>query len=361
MTFEPLPPRYQVSRNWILGGLLACAVLTIITEAAPVAAPVFMAAFIASVLRSPVRVLNRWNVPRPLAAAMVFVASVGFAAFLFASLYEPAAEWVRDAPEVAEKIERKLYPIKKSIEEARDTAERIDKATDVSGENAAPVVIQEPSFMEELFAMSRILLAQVAVTLILSLLMLAFPQPLIPASLTDRFGERGRRFRLSLEEVERQMSRYMGTMVAINAAVGVLTATAMWLLGMPTPLLWGVLAAILGLVPFIGPLITAGLIGSAAFITFDAWTAMLAPVLAYLTINLIESELVTPMVVGRVLTLHPVAIFIAILVWSFILGFAGAFLAVPILVACAITFRNVVGDDHGARAVVAPDTSTEQA
>lgn len=72
---------------------------------------------------------------------------------------------------------------------------------------------------------------------------------------------------------------------------------------------------------------------------------MLMPVLAYVVINLIESELVTPMVLGKVLMLHPVAIFIFVLLWSWILGLAGAFLAVPILVACVVTARSLILDD----------------
>ena len=66
----------------------------------------------------------------------------------------------------------------------------------------------------------------------------------------------------------------------VGRVVGLLTAGAMYLLDMPTPLLWGVIAAVLGLVPYVGPLIVATIIGCAAMVTFDTWTAMLMPVLA---------------------------------------------------------------------------------
>ena len=337
---------HDTTRNWLLGGLLLCAVLTLIAVAAPVATPILMAAFLASVLRSPVRALLRFNVPRPLAAAAVFLGFLATLIILVVTLYEPASRWIGEIPNVITKIERNLTPIRDTIEEAQNTAERLEKATELSGAAVVePVRVKQTSLLEQVFETSRVFLAQVAVTLVLVLFMLAFSAPLLPTAVTDKMGDRGRRLRESLDEIEVQMSRYMGALALVNLVVGLLTAGAMYLLDMPTPLLWGVIAAVLGLVPYVGPLIVATIIGCAAMVTFDTWTAMLMPVLAYVVINLIESELVTPMVLGQGLMLHPVAIFIFVLLWSWILGLAGAFLAVPILVACVVTARSLILDD----------------
>lgn len=335
--------QHAVTRNMLLGVLVACAALTLIAIAAPVTTPIIMAAFLASVLRSPVRMLVRWRLPRPLAAFIVFVGFLSAVGILVVTLYDPAARWVSEAPTVISKIERNLSPLKDTIEEAQDTAQRLEKATELGAASTqAPVRVQQTSLLERIFETSRVFIVQVAVTLILTLFMVAFSAPLIPQSITDIFGSPGKRFRASLDEIEWQMSRYMGALVAVNVGVGILTAGAMFALDMPTPLLWGVIAAILGLIPYVGPLIVAGVIGCAAMVTFDSWTAMVLPVLAYLVINLLESEVVTPMVLGKVLMLHPVAIFIFVLLWSWILGLAGAFLAVPILVAVVVTARNLL-------------------
>jgi predicted PurR-regulated permease PerM len=332
-----------VTRNWLLGGLLFCAVLTLVAVAAPVATPIFMAAFIASVLRSPVRVLVRWRIPRPLAAVTVFLGFLSILVALVVTLYEPASRWVGEAPTIIAKIERNLSPLRDTIEEAQSTAERLEKATELSPATVRePVRVESTSLLERIFETSRIFIAQVAVTLVLALFLIAFSTPLIPDSVTEKLGPRGDRLRASLDEIEVQMSRYMGALALVNVGVGVLTATAMYFLGLPTPLLWGVIAAVLGLIPYVGPLIVAFIIGCAAMVTFDTWTAMLLPVLAYVIINLIESEFVTPLVLGKVLMLHPVAIFIFVLLWSWILGLAGAFLAVPILIACVITARGLI-------------------
>lgn len=342
---EQLTLEHAITRNALLGILVACAALTLMAVAAPVTTPILMAAFIAAVLRNPVRVLVRWHLPRPLAALIVFLGFLSAVGILAVLVYDPAVRWVGEAPKVISKIEQSLSPIKDTIEEAQDTAEKLEKATELGADTAAPVRVKQTSLLQRVFDTSRVFLAQVAVTLVLALFMVAFSAPLIPPSLTDRFGPRGQRFRASLDEIEWQMSRYMSALAAVNVAVGILTAAAMYALGMPTPILWGVLAAVLGLIPYIGPLIVAVVIGCAAMVTFDTWTAMLMPVLAYVIINLIESELVTPMVLGKVLTLHPVAIFIFVLLWSWILGLAGAFLAVPILVAIVITARNLLLED----------------
>ena len=216
---------HDTTRNWLLGGLLLCAVLTLIAVAAPVATPILMAAFLASVLRSPVRALLRFNVPRPLAAAAVFLGFLATLIILVVTLYEPASRWIGEVPNVITEIERNLTPIRDTIEEAQNTAERLEKATELSGAAVVePVRVKQASLLEQVFETSRVFLAQVAVTLVLVLFMLAFSAPLLPTAVTDKMGDRGRRLRESLDEIEVQMSRYMGALALVNLVVGLLTA-----------------------------------------------------------------------------------------------------------------------------------------
>lgn len=336
-----LASEHAVARNWLLGGLLVLAILSILVIAAPVMIPIFMAIFLAAVMRVPMRALQRLGLPQLLAATTVFLASLFGTGTLIAFLYAPAAQWVGELPSLATRIEHWIVPLRETVEQAQSTADTLEHVTDLSPEASQPVVVQEPSFVERAFTTSRVLLAQVAVTIVLSLFLLAHPAPLLPLSLIERLGTRGHRIRTSLSEIEGQMSRYMGAMAMINAGVGVCTTIAMLVLGMPSPVLWGVIAALLGFIPYLGPLLTAAIIGSVALLTFDTWPEILAPPAVYLVIIVLESELVTPMVIGRVMTLHPVAVFLFVLIWSWMWGLAGSFLAVPILVASVITVRNL--------------------
>jgi predicted PurR-regulated permease PerM len=101
---------------------------------------------------------------------------------------------------------------------------------------------------------------------------------------------------------------------------------------MPNPMLWGATAALLNFLPYIGALMNMVLVGVIALISFDSiGYAMLAPAFVLLC-NIVEGQFITPLVVGRRLEINSVAIFIAIAFWSWMWGFVGALLAVPLLV-----------------------------
>ncbi len=114
----------------------------------------------------------------------------------------------------------------------------------------------------------------------------------------------------------------------------------MALLGMPTPVLWGVLALALYYIPFLGPTITFLTICLVSFMTFDQWLRILLPPLVYFCIAGLEGYFITPLILGRRLTLNPIMVFGAILFWGWMWGIVGVFLAVPI-----VTSLKIICDD----------------
>jgi predicted PurR-regulated permease PerM len=126
----------------------------------------------------------------------------------------------------------------------------------------------------------------------------------------------------------------------INVGVGVATGVAVAVIGLPNPTLWGTVAGVLGFIPYLGPLITLVLLTLAGSLTFDTLPAMFAPAAAFGVINLIESNFVSPWVVGRRLEISPVVVFLAVIVCGWIWGIAGAFIAVPLLVALRAAARR---------------------
>jgi predicted PurR-regulated permease PerM len=146
-----------------------------------------------------------------------------------------------------------------------------------------------------------------------------------------RMSEKKRALRV-VYDVEREVSRYLLTVALINTGLGVVIALGLWALGMPNPMLWGAAAALLNFLPYIGALMNMVMVGIIALISFDSLAyAMLAPAFVLLC-NIVEGQFVTPLVVGRRLEINSVAIFIAIDFWSWMWGFVGALLAVPLLV-----------------------------
>jgi predicted PurR-regulated permease PerM len=127
----------------------------------------------------------------------------------------------------------------------------------------------------------------------------------------------------------------------LNIGFGIAVAAALWLMGMPNPVLWGVTAAVTNYIPYLGSVICTAFIGLAAILAFDdIWWAMLVPAVFFL-LNTLEGYVVNPLVMGRRFTLDPALLFVGLLFWWFVWGTAGALLAVPMMVAFKIFCERV--------------------
>ncbi len=138
---------------------------------------------------------------------------------------------------------------------------------------------------------------------------------------------------------ERVVSRYFLTITVINAGLGVALASILLVLGLPAPIFWGVAAALMNFLLYVGPAIIAVGLTLAALISFDG-IAVAAPVAAYLTLNMIEAQFVTPTFVGRHVSVNPLLVFVSLVFWMWLWGPIGAIVAIPVLVAgLALTDR----------------------
>ena len=127
------------------------------------------------------------------------------------------------------------------------------------------------------------------------------------------------------------MSAFLTTALMVNVAEGTLVALALWAIGLPNAPLWGVMVALFEFVPYLGALAAVIILALAGLTTFDSvGHALLAPA-AFLAINLIQANVVSPLLLGHRLTLNPVAIFVGLTFFFWIWGVPGAFLAVPLL------------------------------
>jgi predicted PurR-regulated permease PerM len=134
-----------------------------------------------------------------------------------------------------------------------------------------------------------------------------------------------------MRDVQDRVAAYILTVALINFGVGVIVTLATWALGMPFPVMWGGLAALLNFMPYIGPLAMIALLTLFGLGTADAPLVGLVPAAAYLALHAIESNLVTPAILGARFTMNPVLILLALSYFSWIWGFTGALLSVPIL------------------------------
>jgi predicted PurR-regulated permease PerM len=135
-----------------------------------------------------------------------------------------------------------------------------------------------------------------------------------------------------IQQVVDATSTYLGTITLVNVSMGAVVALILWLLDMPTPLMWGGIVAVLNYVPYLGPIASVLLLALGGLMAFgDPWYAML-PALTFAGIHVVEANIITPSLVGRRLTINPLLILVALSFWAWVWGTTGALLAVPLLI-----------------------------
>jgi predicted PurR-regulated permease PerM len=332
------------ARHVALVGLFVLAVLYTLHLAQAVILPIVLAILLDFMLSPVVRALKKRRIPEPAGAGLVMLGLLG--ALIAGGWYlaEPAAEWIARAPESAVAVQRKLQTMRGSVEQVTKAAEQVEKATEVAGSDEAvrQVELKGPSLSRQLFGGTASFLSAAIVVLFLTYFLLAvgdlFLQKLV--AVLPQFKDKKTAVSIA-RETEAQISVYLFTSTLINIGVGVVTAIAMWLVGMPNPALWGVVAAVLNFVPYVGALVNMVVLALAAFVTFDSVSRALLVPAVFFGINLIEGNLVTPMILGRRMRLNTVALFIGFVFWWYIWGVAGAILAVPIMAALKIVCDHI--------------------
>src|SRR5579859_349140 len=142
-----------------------------------------------------------------------------------------------------------------------------------------------------------------------------------------------------LHETESIVARYLLVTALINVAQGAAVGVAMWVIGMPDPLMWALLTFLLEFIPYVGGATMVGLLLITAFTTFTSTGRVILPATLYLVVTTIQNNVVSPYAYGGRLQLNPIAVMIMVMFWWFIWGIPGVFLAIPI----AATLK-VLGD-----------------
>jgi len=296
--------------------------------------PVMLAFLLALTLTPIVRFLRKRGIPEVVSATLLVLLSL----FIFAAagylLSGPVIDLINNSYSIGQQLTERLAPFRRPLERVMDLAHQLEALTETSQEPGVQQVAVAPSGILSTAA-SNILEAGTSITIVfvLSLFLLAsgtlFYEKIVQ-SFTS-LSQKKRALRV-VYDVEREISHYLLTVSVINAGLGTVIGLGLWGLGMPNPLVWGAAAALLNFLPYVGALMTILLVAVIALISFDTISyALLAPAFVVLC-DIVEGQFVTPMVVGRRLEINAVAIFIAIAFWSWLWGFVGALMAVPLLV-----------------------------
>ena len=323
------------ARGVALTGLFVLAVFYTLFFARAFFLPLVLALLLNLLLAPVVAGLARLRVPQSVAAGLVVLALVGAIAGSTYMLIDPAGEWMEKAPSSLAKVERKLRRLKEPVARVNRATEEVQKLTDVDGgrqRNPQQVQVQAESLSGSLARRVGKTTGGTAVVLVLLYFLLAsgdlFLRKLI--RILPTLEDKKRAVDIA-RQLERDLSRYLATVTLINLGLGLAVGGAMYLLHMPNPMLWGVMATVLNFVPYLGAIVGILVIGLVATLTFDGVGQILMPPIAYFLLTATEGYFVTPMILGRRLTLNPVMILLSLLFWGWLWGIAGAVLAVPML------------------------------
>ena len=343
-------------------GLFLVALVFTVREAQPLLAPVVIAVVLTFVLAPAVRALRRRGVPEVMGAAVVVLALLGSTVPMVASLAGPAAQWWDSAPatvaQLLEQFDRLraavpgLRPPPQPLQPAQLPAPaptRPGRGAPSSEGLAAPAAATPdpaPDPMKErlasegmaltgkLLGQSVALARSAAATVILLYFLLASEHWMLSRVVEAVPRRRTRALLLGgVRAAQREIGHYLVTMGLINVAAGVVTGLALWVIGLPNPTLWGAVTAVLCFIPYIGPMLIMGLLLLAGVTTFSSGLMMLAPPAVFIAIHALESNLLSPWIVGRRLALSPISVFLSVMFWGWLWGIAGALIAVPLLIA----------------------------
>lgn len=325
-------------RTFLLGVICVLLVLFTIYAARTVVMPLVLALMLNLVLTPVVLSLARFHVPAPVGAALVVFVILFLLGLGLATLAEPAAGWLRRLPFVIDELGDRLQFLQAPARQLKNAEEALTNlGASASSAPATGVVVQQATLRGLLFDETSRFLVGALTTLVLLYFLLAMGDKFLRRLVTALPHFRAKKQAVEIaHQLQSDMSHYLLMVTLINIAFGTTVAGAMMATGMPNPLLWGAMAAFLNYIPFLGHFVSTIVIAVVALLSFPDLGPALIPPASFVVLAALEGNVVTPMILARRLTLNPVAVVTALLVWGWMWGTVGLLLAVPILVVMKI-------------------------
>lgn len=345
------PELTALKRMQSLRWLLALAVLYTLYFAQSLLLPLVFTSLIALLLSPLVAALRRFHVPRPISALILVATLIAPFTFLGAELAVPAQKWAKLVPELTSHVTEQIDSLTDAME-GESEAVKAAKAEESKGfsffglfdNEPEPISKQESTvskhikqggleLMISMLATAPLMLAQLAMGTILTIFLLIFGPTLFEAFILHfpNITDKGK-VRSLVATIQKELSRYIFTVSMINAGLGLSTALTLYLMGIEDALLWGVLAGLLNFIPYVGSLIGATILTLAGLVQFGVHITALQVPAVYIFLNILESQFVTPAILGRNMQLNPLIVVLWLLIWGWLWGTIGILIAVPLLV-----------------------------
>lgn len=358
----------RIDQSTLLRWILALAVLYTLYFAQTILVPLVVTSLISLLLSPLVALFKQWHIPRGISALCLLAALLTPFTFVAVELAEPAQKWAQMIPKLSEHITQQIDSISDAIEGEEAVAKRNavkkkeksgfsffglfeddepqeEPVTDTGEEKNVVTERIKQGGVEIIISMleaTPLALAQLLTGIIIILFLLIFGPSLFAAFINGLHRVKDKKRMLDLVgTIQKELSRYIVTVSIINFGLGAATALTLHLMGMEDALLWGVLAGLLNFIPYVGSMIGVAILCMAGLVEYGIEVYALLPPLAYLALNLIESQFVTPTVLGHHMRLNPLIVMLWLLVLGWLWGAIGVLLAVPLLVCIKLTLAKL--------------------
>jgi predicted PurR-regulated permease PerM len=332
-------PDSKLTRAVWLVAILAVGVVMYFAQS--VLIPVAMALFLALLLTPAVDRLQRWGLRRGLAVTLVLFVVCATTAAAVNAAWKPATEWLARAPQTLRQIDPRLRPLREMFDRVDAVAERAGRITQghtvVSGK---PAIVTPVDGESRAVAITKSFLQGLTVIPLTLFFLLGGPPLLARLGASLSGNEASARTLRVTEAIRTEVGRYFGTVALINVGLGVCTALAMYALGMPNAILWGLMAALFNFVPYLGPIAAFFILSVAALLTFENLGQALAVPGVFLVLHLIEGQLVQPLTVGRRFEVSALVVLLAVWFGYGFWGIPGMLLAMPVVVAVKVAAQH---------------------
>lgn len=319
-------------RTVFLGGIFFIMLLTSMRLAGDILIPIVLA-FVLKLVFLPVQnFFESLRLPRFMAALAVIVMLCGLLVSFGVTLSTPATEWATTLSRSLPTVQKKLHFLSEPIQSAQELIIHAESIGENARNKVMPVAVQGTRLHDRVFTMTREVVLGLFTTLLLLFFLLASGDTFLRrlVEVLPRFSDKRQAVDIS-QKIQEDLSIYLLTITFMNAMVGIVTGIAMYFCGLENPILWGAVAFFLNYIPIVGPLVAAVLFALVGLMLKDALLAAMIPSAVYLFIHLVESTLLTPILLAKRFTLNPVLIIFSLVFWYWMWGLPGAILAVPLL------------------------------
>lgn len=325
-------------------GLFALGILYTLYLAHQIILPIILA-IMASLLLSPlVHRASRWRIPRVVSALVLVLSLLLAMAGIGVAVATPALQWAERAPQGVSRLLLGQGEFMSTIDRVSESARKVEAQVDGLSENAeqpTTVVMQTDSWRNQLMSKVQNGLAGLALALALTYFLLVSGDRLIQNLIRQQPREQRRRSLHIVRDAQREIGQYLAVIGLSNVIVGITTGLLCWAVGLPDPVVWGLVAGLARFIPYLGVILTIILLAIVSATSLDQlWMMAIVP-LGYLILTSLVGFFIEPWVHGFRMAINPVIIFVSIFFWGWLWGPVGVLLAVPLMTVIQVVLRQI--------------------